>query len=147
MIILLDHREGQPSIHELNYVHHFKEDRTNYSDPATCVVGSQNTLGLGSWEEILEQCTTGYNTVPSHVSVSHSQLAHMGVAHEPDNVISGKLLPGENAKDELGNSLPNYSTWQVLNSISFFISSNSLYMNLKSKLSDEACSFLPQCGV
>ncbi|XP_062077108.1 calmodulin-binding transcription activator 1 isoform X2 [Humulus lupulus] len=102
--------EGQSSIHVADYIPQFKEDRPNFTNP---VVGSQNSLGLGTWEEILEQCSTGYNTVPSHVSVSPSQHAYMGVAREPENVIPGKLLAGETVKEELENSLPNCSTWQL----------------------------------
>lgn len=124
-MILVDHREGQSSTHGANYVLHFNEDRPNYSDPATCVVDSQNTLGLGSWEEILEKCTTGLNTASSHVSASPSHLSYMGVAHEPENVIPGKLLAGETAKEEPGSSLENYSTWQVFNGFSI------LYLLLK----------------
>ncbi|XP_024019885.1 calmodulin-binding transcription activator 2 [Morus notabilis] len=105
---------GQSSIHGANYVPHFQGDRPNYSEPATCATGYQNTLGLGSWEEILEQCTTGFNTVPSHVSVSTSQPACTGVVHEQENLVSGRLLAGESiTKEELGNSLSNYSTWQI----------------------------------
>lgn len=119
MMNLVDLREGhlgQSSIHGANYVPHFQGDRPNYSEPATCAIGSQDALGLGSWEEILEQCTTGFNTVPSHVSVSTSQPACTGVVHEQENLVSGRLLAGESiTKEELGNSLSNYSTWQVFN--------------------------------
>ncbi|PON81899.1 Notch [Trema orientale] len=108
-----NHHEGKSSIHGANYVPHFNDDRPSYSGSATSVVGSQNTLGLGSWEEILEQCTTGFNTVPSHASTSPSQLAYMGVAQEPENVIPGELLARETAKELHENSLPNYSNWQI----------------------------------
>ncbi|KAL5564065.1 hypothetical protein UlMin_033812 [Ulmus minor] len=104
-----NHYEEQSPIHGADYVPHFQEDRLNYN-----VVGSPNTLGLGSWEEILENCTTGFHTAPSHVSASTGHPAYMGVMHEQQNMMSGKLLVGENAdNEELVNSLPIHSSWQV----------------------------------
>ncbi|KAF4374823.1 hypothetical protein G4B88_031026 [Cannabis sativa] len=104
-----NHRKEQSSIHVEDYIPQFKEETPNFTNP---VAGSQNSLGLGTWEEILEQCSTGYNTVPSHVSVSPSQHAFVGVAHDRENVIQGKFLAREIVKEELENSLPSDSTWQ-----------------------------------
>lgn len=116
IMILVDISQRRSPIQGANYLPHFQEDKPNYSDPATYATGSQNTLGLGSWEEILEQCTTGFGTVPSRVSVSSGQPASTGVTHEQQNMVSGNLLAGQNiTREELRNSPVNYSTWQVLN--------------------------------
>lgn len=110
----IDISQRRSPIQGANYLPHFQEDKPNYSDLATYATGSQNTLGLGSWEEILEQCTTGFDNVPSHVSVSSGQPACTGVTHEQQNMVSGNLLAGQNiTREELGNSPVNYSAWQI----------------------------------
>lgn len=110
MMIRPENHEGQSSINGANYMSHFQKDRPIYNDSPGCMTGQQKTLGLGSWEEILEQCTMGFHTEP----------AYTGVALEQQNTtLSGLLVCDSTAEKEFDSFLPNNSTWQVIKIFSF----------------------------
>ncbi|XP_015886299.3 calmodulin-binding transcription activator 2 isoform X1 [Ziziphus jujuba] len=96
--------EGHSSINGADYMPHLEKDRPMYNDSPGYIVGQQKTLGLGSWEEILEQCTMGFHTDP----------ACTGVALEQQNMtLNGLSACDSTAEKELDSSLPTHSSWQI----------------------------------
>ncbi|CAB4320115.1 unnamed protein product [Prunus armeniaca] len=110
----LNNHDGQSSFHGGNYRPYFEKDQQCYSDNSTCGIDSQKTLGVGSWEEILEQCTTGLHTVTSHGSKSSIQIASAGIPPEQQNITSTEFLAGNSTlKEEFGSPLPFRTNWQI----------------------------------
>ncbi|KAB2635436.1 calmodulin-binding transcription activator 2-like [Pyrus ussuriensis x Pyrus communis] len=97
--------DGQSSIHGV-YRPEFDKDQCRFTDDSTSVIDSQKTLGAGSWEEILEQCTMGFHDGTSHASMSSTQISSTGVPLEQQT--SGNNL----LKEEFGSSLPLQTNWQ-----------------------------------
>lgn len=82
--------------------------RANHDNYFT--IESQKTLGLGSWEEVLEQCNRECDNVPSH--------ANMEGILQKNNIIYDELGANEAAvKEDPGSSLPLQLNWQVLISV------------------------------
>ncbi|KAF5733342.1 calmodulin-binding transcription activator 2-like isoform X3 [Tripterygium wilfordii] len=81
-------------------------DGPRNNDGGTQIMESQN---LASWEDIFEQCTKGYDNLPSHVNVSSNQAGSMGVMLEEESVLFGELLAGGAAV----RSMPSESSWQI----------------------------------
>ncbi|KAJ4716889.1 calmodulin-binding transcription activator 2-like [Melia azedarach] len=78
--------------------------RANHDNYFT--IESQKTLGLGSWEEVLEQCNRECDNVPSH--------ANMEGILQKNNIIYDELGANEAAvKEDPGSSLPLQLNWQI----------------------------------
>lgn len=108
----------------MEYASQAQKDGLGGNDGGTGVIGSQKTLSSASWEEILQQCTTGFQTVPSHVLTSSIEPLSSGIVLGQENSIPGKLLASNSAiKEDFGSSLTMTSNWQVFRS--FFISISS----------------------
>lgn len=102
---LPDSHEGQSSI-PIDQLPRVLGDRPKDNLDGTYTIESQRTLGLGSWEEVLEQCSRGLDSVPSN--------AGTGINFQKDNLIHGELLSGQNSvKTEYSSSVPVQSNSQV----------------------------------
>lgn len=130
IIILSDNHDGPSSFHGGNYRPYFEKDQQCYSDDSTCGIDSQKTLGVGSWEEILEQCTTGLHTVTSHGSKSSIQIASAGIPPEQQNITSTEFLAGNSTlKEEFGIPLPFQTNWQVFTSFYGSLSTVGMFLS------------------
>ncbi|XP_022927917.1 calmodulin-binding transcription activator 2-like isoform X2 [Cucurbita moschata] len=106
--------EAWPSAPAVEYVPQVQKDGLGSSDGGTGVIGSQKTLTSASWEEIFQQCTTGFQTVPSQVLNSWIEPLSSGTVLGQENSIPGKLLAGNNAiKEDFKSSLTMASNCQV----------------------------------
>lgn len=110
-LLILTDDHGLSSIPGANYISHVQTDRPRESNDITPKI-----IDLSSWEEVLEQSTRGFHTtVPSHVSLSSTQPASMGIVLEQENMILGELLEsGSVVKEEFQNFGPIQSNWQVM---------------------------------
>lgn len=107
----LDAWSSGPSV---DYVTQVQKAGLGSNDGDTGVMGSQKTLSSASWEEILQQCTTGFQTVPSHVLTSSIEPLSSGIVLGQENSIPSKLLTSNSAiKEDFGSSLTMTSNWQV----------------------------------
>lgn len=98
----------------MDYVTQVQKAGLGSNDGDTGVMGSQKTLSSASWEEILQQCTTGFQTVPSHVLTSSIEPLSSGIVLGQENSIPSKLLTSNSAiKGDFGSSLTMTSNWQV----------------------------------
>uniref|UniRef100_A0A2P2MIR2 CG-1 domain-containing protein n=1 Tax=Rhizophora mucronata TaxID=61149 RepID=A0A2P2MIR2_RHIMU len=78
------------------------------SDNAIHNIASQS---LESWEEVLQQCTPGYNNLPSQASTNSDQL---GTTRIGGNMDVGEILaPGTGAKQGSDGSFPIQPNWQI----------------------------------
>lgn len=104
-----------------NYISHVQKDTLRDSDDIADVTVSQKTIDLASWEEVLEQSTSGFHTsVPSLISLSSPEPAPMGTVLGQENLSLDELLAGGSVvKEEFQNYLPIQSNWQVM-TISIF---------------------------
>lgn len=121
---------GLSSIPGANYISHVQTDRPRESNDITPKI-----IDLSSWEEVLEQSTRGFhNTVPSHVSLSSTEPASMGIVLEQENMILGEFLAsGSVVKEEFQNFGPIQSNWQIPfgdNSVHFPVWSTDQSSNL-----------------
>lgn len=115
VMVHLDNYEGLSSIHGANYMPEFQKDSPIYNDVPGSGIGSQKLLGLGSWEEILEQSSRGCHTLPSPISLSSTEPVYAGVGLEQQTVTLSNLPAGESSDEkQLESSLPVHSSWQVL---------------------------------
>jgi hypothetical protein len=102
----LPDNHGISSMPGVNYISHVQKDRLGGSDDITDVTVSQKTIDLASWEEVLEQSTSGFHT---------SAPAPMGILHGHENISLDELLAvGSVVKEEFQNTLPIQSNWQVM---------------------------------
>lgn len=114
----------------MEYVSQVQKDGLGGSDGSIGVMGSQKTLSSASWEEILQQCTTGFQTVPSHVLTSSIEPLSSGIVLGQENSIPGKPLASNSAiKEDFGSSLTMTSNWQVFRRVYIYISI-SLFLHL-----------------
>ncbi|XP_038888496.1 calmodulin-binding transcription activator 2-like isoform X2 [Benincasa hispida] len=106
--------EAWSSVPAVDYLTQVQKDGLGGSKGDTGVMGSQKTLSSASWEEILQQCTTGFQTVPSHVLTSSIEPLSSGIVLGQENSIPDKLLTNNSAiKEDFGSSLTMTSNWQV----------------------------------
>ncbi|XP_022141955.1 calmodulin-binding transcription activator 2-like isoform X2 [Momordica charantia] len=106
--------EGWSSVPDMEFVSQVQKDGLGGTDSGTCVIGSQQTLSSASWEEIFQQCSTGFQTVPSHVLASSIDPLSSGIALGQENSIPGKALASNSViKEDFGSSLTMSSNWQV----------------------------------
>ncbi|KDP27353.1 hypothetical protein JCGZ_20177 [Jatropha curcas] len=102
-----DNHQGRsltPVVGPISYVHRDAPGNNN----ASCITESQS---LPSWEEVLEHCTMGDKSAPSHLSMNSAPTDATGTGR---NVILGEILSGGNsAKEDYGGSLLMESHWQV----------------------------------
>ncbi|KAA0031481.1 calmodulin-binding transcription activator 2 isoform X2 [Cucumis melo var. makuwa] len=106
--------EGWSSVPAVDYVAQVQKDGLGGNSGDTSMMGSQKTLSSASWEEILHQCTTGYQTVPSHVLTSSIEPLSSGIVIGQENSTPDKILTSNSAiKEDFGNSLTMTSNWQV----------------------------------
>lgn len=109
-----DNVEGWSSVPAVDYVAQVQKDGLGGNSGDTSMMGSQKTLSSASWEEILHQCTTGYQTVPSHVLTSSIEPLSSGIVIGQENSTPDKILTSNSAiKEDFGNSLTMTSNWQV----------------------------------
>lgn len=132
---LLPDSHGISSTPGANYISHVQKDTLRDSDDITDVTVSQNIIDLASsWEEVLEQSTSGFHaSVPSLVSLSSSEPAPMGTVHRQENMMLDELLAGGSVvKEEFQNSLPIQSNSQVMTISIFYPYYCVIYMYLSS---------------
>ncbi|KAJ8775354.1 hypothetical protein K2173_020358 [Erythroxylum novogranatense] len=103
-----ENREVQSSNSGVAPISVLHGDRLVNNDNANHNIDSQS---LRSWEEILQQCTTGYGNLASPVSAaSSSQAGNIGIG---GNMTTGEVLfPGSATRDRFDGSLPLQSNWQ-----------------------------------
>ncbi|KAM1759892.1 hypothetical protein ACFX12_002828 [Malus domestica] len=101
-----NNHDGQSSIHGV-YRPQFENDQHCFSADSTGVIDCQKTLGAVSWEEILEQCTTGFHTGTSHASMSTTQI---GSGEVP---VEQQILGNSFLKEEFGSYMPFQTNWQL----------------------------------
>lgn len=109
---------GLSSIPGANSISLFQKDGPADSDDVTFVAGSQKTIDVASWEEVLEQSSRGFQTpMLSRVPSPFTQSDSTGIILGEENMTLTELLAGGNAlKEELQSSVPIQTNWQVITS-------------------------------
>ncbi|GAV65356.1 IQ domain-containing protein/TIG domain-containing protein/CG-1 domain-containing protein/Ank_2 domain-containing protein [Cephalotus follicularis] len=90
----------QSSIPGVNHVSHAQSGTAKDSDDGNLIIESQRTLGLGSWEEVLEQCTVGHDNATFFSSLNSTQPTTAGIMLKKLSMIEGELLAGDNDAKE-----------------------------------------------
>lgn len=88
-----------------DYAFHGHGNGPRDGDEDISVSDYQRTNSLGSWEEILKNCSRGYDNVPSQGSI--------GVSIQGENGIQSDFSAGV-IKENYGSALPVQSNFQVL---------------------------------
>lgn len=109
-----DNAEAWSTVPAVDYVTQVQKDGLGGNGGDTSMMGSQKTLSSASWEEILHQCTTGFQTVPSHVLTSSIEPLPSEIVFGQENSTPDKLLTSNSAiKEDFGSALAMTSNWQV----------------------------------
>ncbi|XP_057970537.1 calmodulin-binding transcription activator 3 [Malania oleifera] len=91
-----------------------REENHKDANDVALAYGAQKQLDLPSWEDMLESCTTGIQSVPFQSSLSSTQANSICIIPKQDKEIMGQLFTdGFAKKQEFGNCLPGQEEWQV----------------------------------
>ncbi|XP_022967566.1 calmodulin-binding transcription activator 2-like isoform X2 [Cucurbita maxima] len=108
------HSSSNTAVPAVDYVSQVQKDVLGGNICGTNVTDSQKTLSSASWEEILQHCTTGFQTVPSHVLSSLIEPVSSGIVVGQENSIPGEPSTSNSAiTEDFGSSLTMNSNWQV----------------------------------
>lgn len=125
--ISADDYQGKLDFAGVDFTSLAQESRGKESSSVVVLTESAKILDFPSWDDVLDNCTAGVQSVPSQTSFSSTRVDTLGITPKQENEILMQILTDSiGRKQEFGSNLQGQEEWQVMDDgLPFYLCCNS----------------------